>query len=472
MEEVRIDRAKGRLGFDISKAVKFSQLFRHEILSDSLPASSSVSSLFGKDNSPIYIGQHAAHSSDAGSSSRNRDYFAETRTPSLITSSSFLPPLLRMLEQGKQSTDMPLRHKDTKPITSRPVDPKREAFLRALLDHCHSFHEFHKGATEVVRRYALEARRKVMEDIRTKQREQEQEERNRLRALRTNNISAYLELVEKSKNDRIQHLLAQTDTYLKSLSQLVSSQQEAFAQEEKKAVERSQTVKKRQEEREKRQKQRRLERQAAKEGTTVEELRSREEASLSSSTDVISSSQPGATQASDLDEMEDGRSAEKEGITPMDQDYGGTEESAASDHDKSAESDVHDVTDYYNVAHRIQEKVTEQPTILEGGLLKEYQIQGLEWMVSLYNNRLNGILADEMGLGKTVQVCYLIRLELLSDNPETSIHCVLTTLHYTNIALFLFVLGHFVNCLCRGKEAQSRSILGLRATLYAFQLGQ
>ena len=29
---------------------------------------------------------------------------------------------------------------------------------------------------------------------------------------------------------------------------------------------------------------------------------------------------------------------------------------------------------------------------------------GLQWLVSLYNNQLNGILADEMGLGKTVQV--------------------------------------------------------------------
>lgn len=28
----------------------------------------------------------------------------------------------------------------------------------------------------------------------------------------------------------------------------------------------------------------------------------------------------------------------------------------------------------------------------------------LQWMVSLYNNHLNGLLADEMGLGKTVQV--------------------------------------------------------------------
>jgi SNF2 family DNA or RNA helicase len=43
-----------------------------------------------------------------------------------------------------------------------------------------------------------------------------------------------------------------------------------------------------------------------------------------------------------------------------------------------------------------------------GGELKEYQLQGLQWMVSLYNNNLNGILADEMGLGKTIQTIALI----------------------------------------------------------------
>lgn len=33
---------------------------------------------------------------------------------------------------------------------------------------------------------------------------------------------------------------------------------------------------------------------------------------------------------------------------------------------------------------------------------------GLQWMLSLYNNKLNGILADEMGLGKTVQVKFSV----------------------------------------------------------------
>eukprot|EP00924_Labyrinthula_sp_SR-Ha-C_P012648 augustus_masked-scaffold_10-processed-gene-13.51-mRNA-1 protein AED:0.18 eAED:0.19 QI:0/-1/0/1/-1/1/1/0/1786 len=39
--------------------------------------------------------------------------------------------------------------------------------------------------------------------------------------------------------------------------------------------------------------------------------------------------------------------------------------------------------------------------------LRNYQRKGLDWLVGLYNNRLNGILADEMGLGKTLQTIAL-----------------------------------------------------------------
>lgn len=47
--------------------------------------------------------------------------------------------------------------------------------------------------------------------------------------------------------------------------------------------------------------------------------------------------------------------------------------------------------------------LTESPSYVKGGKLREYQIQGLNWLISLYENRLSGILADEMGLGKTLQ---------------------------------------------------------------------
>lgn len=45
----------------------------------------------------------------------------------------------------------------------------------------------------------------------------------------------------------------------------------------------------------------------------------------------------------------------------------------------------------------------EQPSMLQNCILKPYQMEGLNWLITLYENGLNGILADEMGLGKTVQ---------------------------------------------------------------------
>mmetsp|Transcript_5507 Transcript_5507/g.23392 ORF Transcript_5507/g.23392 Transcript_5507/m.23392 type:complete len:321 (-) Transcript_5507:1574-2536(-) len=52
-----------------------------------------------------------------------------------------------------------------------------------------------------------------------------------------------------------------------------------------------------------------------------------------------------------------------------------------------------------------------QPKLVSGAKLRDYQLAGVEWMVSLYENGINGILADEMGLGKTLQTisffCYL-----------------------------------------------------------------
>ncbi|KAI9038789.1 putative SNF2 family helicase/ATPase PasG [Aspergillus affinis] len=51
---------------------------------------------------------------------------------------------------------------------------------------------------------------------------------------------------------------------------------------------------------------------------------------------------------------------------------------------------------------------TQQPDLVTGGKMRKYQLEGLEWLKSLWMNGLCGILADEMGLGKTVQAISLI----------------------------------------------------------------
>jgi chromodomain-helicase-DNA-binding protein 1 len=56
--------------------------------------------------------------------------------------------------------------------------------------------------------------------------------------------------------------------------------------------------------------------------------------------------------------------------------------------------------------HRAFEK---QPDYLKGeGTLRDYQLQGLNWMAYSWARSINGILADEMGLGKTVQCASMI----------------------------------------------------------------
>lgn len=56
-----------------------------------------------------------------------------------------------------------------------------------------------------------------------------------------------------------------------------------------------------------------------------------------------------------------------------------------------------------------QEGKTEQmlfrdsPSFIQGGEMRDYQVAGLNWLISLHENGISGILADEMGLGKTLQ---------------------------------------------------------------------
>jgi len=65
----------------------------------------------------------------------------------------------------------------------------------------------------------------------------------------------------------------------------------------------------------------------------------------------------------------------------------------------------------FNAAEDIEEEekflLEKQPSKLVGDLRK-YQLDGLNWMISLFHHKASGILADEMGLGKTIQTISLI----------------------------------------------------------------
>lgn len=63
--------------------------------------------------------------------------------------------------------------------------------------------------------------------------------------------------------------------------------------------------------------------------------------------------------------------------------------------DESLLTDKHDVV-----------RLTKQPSVIKFGTMRQYQLEGLSWMVNLAHQGINGILADEMGLGKTLVSAY------------------------------------------------------------------
>jgi SWI/SNF-related matrix-associated actin-dependent regulator of chromatin subfamily A member 5 len=58
----------------------------------------------------------------------------------------------------------------------------------------------------------------------------------------------------------------------------------------------------------------------------------------------------------------------------------------------------------------------ESPQFVQNGEMRDYQVAGLNWLISLHENGISGILADEMGLGKTLQtIAFLGYLRYICD---------------------------------------------------------
>lgn len=80
-----------------------------------------------------------------------------------------------------------------------------------------------------------------------------------------------------------------------------------------------------------------------------------------------------------------------------------------------------------------------QPKIFRG-ILKGYQLRGMNWLANLYDQGISGILADEMGLGKTVQsiafLCHVAERYCKSRS--------IVILYETNSKLFVAVWGPFL----------------------------
>ncbi|XP_050309192.1 ATP-dependent helicase brm-like [Anthonomus grandis grandis] len=274
---------------------------------------------------------------------------------------------------------------------------KNQEFLNSVLQHAKEFKEFHKANQAKIAKVNKAILNYHANAEREQKKEQERIEKERMRRLMAEDEEGYRKLIDQKKDKRLAFLLSQTDEYIASLTEMVRQHKE------------EQAHKKREEERRKKRQQRMQEpdrKVTVQESATGKKLKGENAPTFRELQEWLKA-HPG-WEMIDTDD-EDDEDESKEGKE------GEGEEDAAKEIIKKAKAEddeyqrnAKEEQTYYSIAHTVHEMVTEQASILVNGKLKEYQIKGLEWLVSLYNNNLNGILADEMGLGKTIQTIALI----------------------------------------------------------------
>uniref|UniRef100_A0A8C7PEF7 SWI/SNF related, matrix associated, actin dependent regulator of chromatin, subfamily a, member 4 n=1 Tax=Oncorhynchus mykiss TaxID=8022 RepID=A0A8C7PEF7_ONCMY len=281
---------------------------------------------------------------------------------------------------------------------------KHQEYLSIILAHAKDFKEYHRSITAKIQKATKAVATYHANTEREQKKENERIEKERMRRLMAEDEEGYRKLIDQKKDKRLAYLLQQTDEYVANLTELVRAHKLVQALKEKK--------KKR-----KKKKLENAEGQTPVLGPDGEPLDETSQMSdlpvkvihVESGNILTGADAPKAGQLDTWLEMNPGYEVAPRSDS---EDSGSEEEEVGWDVDdeyNSAEAAfARGLQSYYAVAHAVTERVEKQSTILINGQLKQYQIKGLEWLVSLYNNNLNGILADEMGLGKTIQTIALI----------------------------------------------------------------
>lgn len=323
---------------------------------------------------------------------------------------------------------------------------KHQEYLNSILQHAKDFKEYHRSVTGKIQKLTKAVATYHANTEREQKKENERIEKERMRRLMAEDEEGYRKLIDQKKDKRLAYLLQQTDEYVANLTELVRQHKAAQVAKEKKK-------------KKKKKKAENAEGQTPVIGPDGEPLDETSQMSdlpvkvihvesgkILTGTDAPKAGQleawlemnPGYEVAPRSDSEESGSEEEEEEeeeeqpqpaqppTLPVeekkkipDPDSDDVSEVDARHIIENAKQDVDDeygvsqalargLQSYYAVAHAVTERVDKQSALMVNGVLKQYQIKGLEWLVSLYNNNLNGILADEMGLGKTIQTIALI----------------------------------------------------------------
>jgi len=284
---------------------------------------------------------------------------------------------------------------------------KHQEYLNAVLTHSREMQAWHKNNQAKLQKINKAILAWHSNAEREQKKEQERLEKERLRRLMAEDEEGYRLLIDQKKDKRLAFLLSQTDEYINQLTEMVKNHKKDQKDKAREMI-RAQKLE-----------------ELSKIPDTQLKVKVRSKTTgqvikgdkapfkvdlekyLADNPDFEAMPLSALLDDDDGDEDEDGKEDAESKEASEDQ-IEDPIEKAKKEAEEVEKKGLQGDNNYYAIAHTVVEEVHEQAGIMVGGKLKEYQVKGLEWLVSLYNNNLNGILADEMGLGKTIQTIALI----------------------------------------------------------------
>jgi len=331
---------------------------------------------------------------------------AYTRRDTTLETAINVKAYKRVKRQGLREARATERlEKQQRVESERKRRAQHSEYINSVLTHSREMQAWHKNNIQKVQRINKAILSWHANAEREQKKEQERMEKERLRRLMAEDEEGYRKLIDQKKDKRLAFLLSQTDEYINQLTDMVG-------QHKKETRRKLREMRRAQKQEERSHIPEHQLRVTVKNNSTGVKLKG-DDAPFASELAAFLEKNPEfealPMDDSDEDSDDEGNTGKEE--TSLDDENLDVLERArleAKKTDDEYKKGLKGDQNYYNIAHTIVEEVHEQASIMVNGKLKEYQVKGLEWMVSLYNNNLNGILADEMGLGKTIQTISLV----------------------------------------------------------------
>ncbi|EPB74025.1 protein, SNF2 family [Ancylostoma ceylanicum] len=337
---------------------------------------------------------------------------------------------------------------------------KHTDLMQAIIQHGREFKENNLLKTQKVKKAVITYHQN---NERERKKDEIKNERLRMQKLMQEDEEGYRALLDEKKDQRLVYLLQQTDEYVESLCSLVRQHQN--------------TEKKKKKEERKMAKMEEGEARVHVREISTGKILQGDDAPKPDELEVWLETHPGFEVVPRDQLSDDSDSEEEEAPAPATtknvDEYAGMDEEtkarlilekARNEEDEYDQRNRKQMADYYATAHRIKEKIVQQHSTMgnETLQLKPYQLKGLEWMVSLYNNNLNGILADEMGLGKTIQTISLITylMEVKQNNGPYLVIVPLSTLSNWNMEFEKWATS-VVKVVYKGNKEARRRVEGV-----------